>query len=127
MSVVVTRNPATGEELATYDAHDEAGVEAALSDVHAASQVWSATPLADRLALLRGVGKLLTERREEYAALITAEMASRSPRRSARSTSAPGTARSSPTSRPAGSPTTRSSPPPRGRGCRTSPSASSSP
>ena len=29
---------------------------------------------SERLALLRGVGKLLTERREEYAALITAEM-----------------------------------------------------
>lgn len=71
---VVTRNPATGEVLATYDAHDEAGVEAALAATYAASQAWAATPLDDRLALLRGVGKLLTERREEYAALITAEM-----------------------------------------------------
>ncbi|GAA4369100.1 aldehyde dehydrogenase family protein [Nocardioides caricicola] len=71
---VVTRNPATGEVLATYDAHDEAGVEAALAATYAASQAWAATPLDDRLALLHGVGKLLTERREEYAALITAEM-----------------------------------------------------
>ncbi|WP_243058473.1 NAD-dependent succinate-semialdehyde dehydrogenase [Nocardioides sp. SR21] len=71
---VVTRNPATGEELAAYDAHDEAGVETALAETHAASGVWAATPLDGRLALLRGVGKLLTERREEYAALITAEM-----------------------------------------------------
>src|SRR6478735_9116806 len=71
---VTTVNPATGEELASYDAHDEAAVEAALAAVHAASQVWAATPLDDRLALLRGVGKLLAERREEYAALITAEM-----------------------------------------------------
>src|SRR6478609_9781874 len=71
---VVTRNPATGEELASYDAHDEAGVEAALAATYAASSVWAATSLDDRLTLLRGVGKLLTERREEYAALITAEM-----------------------------------------------------
>lgn len=71
---VVTRDPATGETLATYDAHDEAGVEAALAATYAASAVWAATPIDDRLALLRGVGKLLTERREEYAALITAEM-----------------------------------------------------
>lgn len=71
---VVTRNPATGEFLASYDAHDEAGVEEAIAATHAASQVWAATPLDERLALLRGVGKLLTERREEYAALITAEM-----------------------------------------------------
>lgn len=74
MTDVITRNPATGEVLASYPAHDEAGVEAALAETHAASQVWAATALDDRLALLRGVGKLLTERREEYAALITAEM-----------------------------------------------------
>jgi succinate-semialdehyde dehydrogenase/glutarate-semialdehyde dehydrogenase len=73
-SWVVTRNPATGEELARYAAHDAAAVERALADVHAAAATWAATPLDERLALLRGVGKLLTERREEYAALITAEM-----------------------------------------------------
>ena len=74
MTEVVTRNPATGAVLWRYDAHDAAGVEQALAEVYAGSAVWSATPLADRLDLLRGVGKLLTERREEYAALITAEM-----------------------------------------------------
>jgi succinate-semialdehyde dehydrogenase/glutarate-semialdehyde dehydrogenase len=73
-SYVVTRNPATGEELRRYEAHDEAGVEQALSDVAAAYSAWSATPLAERLDLLRGVGKLLTERRREYAALTTVEM-----------------------------------------------------
>src|SRR6478735_7505758 len=71
---VTTVNPATGEELASYDAHDEAGVEAAMAATYAASQVWRDIPLDERLALLRGVGKLLTERREEYAALVTAEM-----------------------------------------------------
>jgi succinate-semialdehyde dehydrogenase/glutarate-semialdehyde dehydrogenase len=35
---------------------------------------WSARPLGERTDLLRAVGKLLTERREEYAALMTAEM-----------------------------------------------------
>ena len=74
MSVVITRNPATGAELARYVAHDAAGVERALAETSDASKVWAATPLADRLALLRGVGKLLTERRAEYAALVTAEM-----------------------------------------------------
>ena len=71
---VVSRNPATGEELARYDAHDDAAVEQALADVSSAAAGWSATPLEQRLALLRGVGKLLTERRDEYAWLITAEM-----------------------------------------------------
>ncbi len=71
---VVTRNPATGAELQRYETHDDAGIEQALADVAQASGVWAATPLEDRLSLLRGVGKLLTERREEYAALVTAEM-----------------------------------------------------
>jgi succinate-semialdehyde dehydrogenase/glutarate-semialdehyde dehydrogenase len=72
--VVVTRNPATGQELGRYQAHDETGVEAALVAVHAAAVQWAATPLPDRLALLRQVGKLLTERRTDLAALATAEM-----------------------------------------------------
>ncbi|WGL52185.1 aldehyde dehydrogenase family protein [Nocardioides sp. BP30] len=74
MSQVVTTNPATGAVLATYAAHDEAGIEQAIAETYAAAQLWRATPLAERLTLLRGVGKLLTERREEYGALITAEM-----------------------------------------------------
>jgi succinate-semialdehyde dehydrogenase/glutarate-semialdehyde dehydrogenase len=36
--------------------------------------VWAGTPLDERLTLLRRTGKLLSERREEYAALITSEM-----------------------------------------------------
>ena len=71
---VVTRNPATGAELHRYPAHDAAGVEQALAEVATAAAEWAATPLEERLALLRGVGKLLAGRREEYAALITAEM-----------------------------------------------------
>ena len=47
---------------------------AALAGAHAAYLIWSARPLGERTDLLRAVGKLLTERREEYAALMTAEM-----------------------------------------------------
>ena len=74
MPTVTTVDPATGHELATYDAHDEAAVAAALAGAHAAYVGWSARPLGERTDLLRAVGKLLTERREEYAALMTAEM-----------------------------------------------------
>ncbi|GGN92558.1 succinate-semialdehyde dehydrogenase [Actinoplanes lobatus] len=74
MPEVVTRDPATGRELGRYPAHDEAAVEQALAETAAAAPGWAATPLGERLALLRTVGKLLTERRDEYAALITAEM-----------------------------------------------------
>ena len=50
MSYVVTRDPATGEELRRYAALGEAGVDAALADAAAAAAVWAATPLAERLA-----------------------------------------------------------------------------
>ena len=45
-----------------------------MAEAHAAYLAWSSRPLGERTDLLRTVGKLLTERREEYAALITAEM-----------------------------------------------------
>lgn len=71
---VMTVNPATGEVLAAYPAHDAATVEAILASGADAARTWAATPLPDRLALLVRVGELLTQRRETYAALITAEM-----------------------------------------------------
>ena len=71
---LTTVDPATGADLATYDVHDEDAVDAALAAAHAAYDVWSLVPLAERCDLLRSVGKLLVERREEYAALITSEM-----------------------------------------------------
>ena len=72
--LITTVDPATGADLATYDAHGEAEVDAVLAAAHSAYRSWSARPLAERTDLLRSVGKLLTERREDYAALITAEM-----------------------------------------------------
>lgn len=74
MTHVVTHDPSTGAELARYPAHDAQGVEQTLTAVAAAATVWATTPLEKRLAVLRRVGQLLTERREQYAALITAEM-----------------------------------------------------
>ena len=71
---ITTVDPATGRELATYDAFDEARVATALAAARAAFQIWSARPLSERTDLMRSVGKLLTERRAEYAALISAEM-----------------------------------------------------
>jgi NAD(P)-dependent dehydrogenase (short-subunit alcohol dehydrogenase family) len=66
MPEVVTRNPATGRELRRYPAHDEAGVETALAAVHAASRTWGATPLGERLGLLRDVGSIAAARGVEF-------------------------------------------------------------
>ncbi|MEI2810200.1 MAG: aldehyde dehydrogenase family protein [Nocardioides sp.] len=71
---LVTTNPATGQELARYATHDDAAVEAALDAAAGAARLWATTSMEERGALLRSVQALLTERREEYAALITAEM-----------------------------------------------------
>jgi succinate-semialdehyde dehydrogenase/glutarate-semialdehyde dehydrogenase len=71
---ITTVDPATGLDLATYDVHDEAAVDTVLAAAHAAYVHWSQRPVAERCDLLRAVGKLLVERREDYAALITAEM-----------------------------------------------------
>jgi succinate-semialdehyde dehydrogenase/glutarate-semialdehyde dehydrogenase len=72
--MIVTRDPATGLELRRYPAHDDAAVDHALAQTAAAARDWATVGLSDRLALLATVGKLLTDRRDEYAALITAEM-----------------------------------------------------
>lgn len=71
---VRTVNPATGAPLASYAAHGWDEVSGALDDAQRAFGEWSRTDLAERLGLLRRVGDLLTERRDDYAALVTAEM-----------------------------------------------------
>ena len=85
-------------------------------------------PLAERLDLLRAVGKLLTERREEYAAPDHRRDGQAARRGAGRDRQVRLELRGRRRARrPAGWPTTRSPPAPRGRGCPTSRSASSSP
>jgi succinate-semialdehyde dehydrogenase / glutarate-semialdehyde dehydrogenase len=69
VTCVETTNPATGAALASYPAHGWDEISAVLDEARAVF-----VPLPERLELLRAVGRLLTERRAEYAALITAEM-----------------------------------------------------
>jgi succinate-semialdehyde dehydrogenase/glutarate-semialdehyde dehydrogenase len=71
---ITTVDPASGAELRSYATHDRAQVDAILGAAHATSLRWAGTPLEERLQLLRRVGKLLTDRRRQYAALVTAEM-----------------------------------------------------
>lgn len=70
-------NPATGEEVARFDALDDAGVEHALAAAAQAAPKWAATPVADRLPLLESVAALLIERRDALAELMTLEMGKR--------------------------------------------------
>lgn len=74
MPSINTVDPATGKPLATYPAHGWDEIDSVLDEAAGAFTVWSSTSVEQRGDLLRRVGALLTERRERYAALITAEM-----------------------------------------------------
>jgi succinate-semialdehyde dehydrogenase/glutarate-semialdehyde dehydrogenase len=67
-------DPATEQELATYDAHGPDEIEAALAAAADAFATWRDSPLAERRALLQGVAAVLRERRDDFARLITQEM-----------------------------------------------------
>ncbi len=71
---VTTTDPATGEVITRYDSFSDEQVDAALESATLAARTWATMPLPDRLDLLRRVGKELSGRREELAALITREM-----------------------------------------------------
>jgi succinate-semialdehyde dehydrogenase/glutarate-semialdehyde dehydrogenase len=72
--VIRTINPATGEPLAEYPAFSAAQIEEALGATAAAGAEWAAVPVEQRAELLGATGRLLRERREELAHLITTEM-----------------------------------------------------
>src|SRR5918999_1950001 len=73
-AVVETVNPANGTGLGTYPALTWTEISYDLDAAHRAFLTWSATPLGERLTLLRADGRLPTERREQPAPLITAFM-----------------------------------------------------
>jgi succinate-semialdehyde dehydrogenase/glutarate-semialdehyde dehydrogenase len=74
MSYAVT-NPATGETVKTFDTISDADLEAAIAAADHAFRTWSrSTTVQDRAALVRRVGELHVERRQELADIIVLEM-----------------------------------------------------
>lgn len=71
---LVTINPATGRTLARYREHSRTQVERALAGATRAQQSWRDVSLARRARILRAVGREFLARRDELAALATAEM-----------------------------------------------------
>jgi succinate-semialdehyde dehydrogenase len=69
-----SRNPATGELIATYAFQTPVEVERMLEENAAAYRLWRATPMTERVATYRRLSATLRERSEALAALITAEM-----------------------------------------------------
>jgi succinate-semialdehyde dehydrogenase len=73
-AVATSRNPATGELIATYAYQTASEVERLLTANAAAFRLWRATPMRERVAAYRRLATTLRERKDVLAALITAEM-----------------------------------------------------
>jgi succinate-semialdehyde dehydrogenase/glutarate-semialdehyde dehydrogenase len=74
MSYAVT-NPATGETVKRFESISDAELDAAITAASDAYRGWSkSTTVAERAALVRRVGELHVERRQELADIIVREM-----------------------------------------------------
>jgi succinate-semialdehyde dehydrogenase/glutarate-semialdehyde dehydrogenase len=68
-------DPATGETIKTYPTISDADLEAAIGRAHGAHHGWSKeTSVQDRARVIRRVGELHQERRQELAEIIVREM-----------------------------------------------------
>jgi len=75
MSTYAVVNPATGETIKEYPQIGDDELRAAIGRADEASRAWGATStVAERAALVRKVGELHSERRQELAEIIVREM-----------------------------------------------------
>src|SRR3954451_5559470 len=75
MTTYAVVNPATGETVKEYPTISDDDLRAAIDRADAAHRGWSAqTSVADRAALIRRVGELHSERREQLSEIIVREM-----------------------------------------------------
>lgn len=73
-AIATSRNPATGELIATYASQTPAEIELLLDANAAAFRLWRATPMHERVAAYRRLSAILRKGSETLAALITTEM-----------------------------------------------------
>ena len=71
---IATINPATGETVRTFAAHDAAEIEFRLQRAAAAFASWRRTPVRERVAALARLGVLLDAEKASLGALMTLEM-----------------------------------------------------
>jgi succinate-semialdehyde dehydrogenase/glutarate-semialdehyde dehydrogenase len=75
MSTYAVVNPATGEKVKEYPEIGDAELRAAIDRAEEASRTWSGvSTVAERAALVRKVGELHSERRQQLAEIIVREM-----------------------------------------------------
>ncbi|KAG1445968.1 hypothetical protein G6F57_017443 [Rhizopus arrhizus] len=73
-STAISRDPATGQLIASHPFATDAELEAILDRGQAVFAAWSATSLEQRAGVLRAMAGVLRRDREKLAALVTAEM-----------------------------------------------------
>jgi succinate-semialdehyde dehydrogenase len=71
---IITRNPATGAEIARHPVDDGPATERTLARSRDGFRGWRETPIERRAAVLSRLGETLTEEVEHLAGLITTEM-----------------------------------------------------
>ena len=72
--MIISINPATGQEIARYALDAAADVELKLGAAARAQALWKRSSMEERGALLRSVAAVLRARRDSLAATITSEM-----------------------------------------------------
>src|SRR5262252_5266875 len=72
-STIVSTNPATGEVLGELASAGPSDVRNAVLRAKRAQPAWEATPVRDRIAVLRRFQQLLSEQRDQVADLICRE------------------------------------------------------
>lgn len=70
---VTVRNPATGEAVGTVPAYSGDEINSAVVKARAAQQRWTATPLSERMKIVRRFSQLLCDEKDTIAAVITRE------------------------------------------------------
>ncbi|GAA1148620.1 NAD-dependent succinate-semialdehyde dehydrogenase [Nocardioides aquiterrae] len=73
-SSIATVNPYTNELVREFPAMDEAAIDQAVHAAHHAFAGWRATPVEERAARVAEAARLMRERSEELAHLVTLEM-----------------------------------------------------
>jgi succinate-semialdehyde dehydrogenase/glutarate-semialdehyde dehydrogenase len=71
---IETVNPATGERVRAFPELTPREIEDRLARAHRTAASWRATPIEQRLRVVRRAGELLDERKEQYGRLMTLEM-----------------------------------------------------
>lgn len=71
---VISRNPTSGEIIATYPLQSAAELETALQQSASAFAQWRNTEMAQRVKVLRQLGEQLRQRQDKLATLATLEM-----------------------------------------------------